>query len=238
MSEIGRKSILRGLGDILGVVDVKSAPAELDTSTVKVVAPLNPGWAAAVPWTRYASGIAIGGLGSGTIAWPVVGDQPQGFSLAIPDSARKRNTAGEENIVLGMSIQFAWANADPFPDQDSEVEIYARMRESFAADPRVVSPFSIPAFTLTGSRLRYAWAYPSWGAKAILAPVSGLGEVYGFTGIGGPSLLVPAGAGLDIVIDHMGLGGTPGGVVFAAGTTMDISSWGISCPKGYAPPGL
>jgi len=225
--KIGNRSLMQSLASVLGLEGVRRGPSTLKQDDLIPVIALDPAMAGYSTWSCRNDSLEIDEPGSGTFAWRVVGDQAQGFALAIPTEDTHQNTAGEENVILGMYLEIAYDAAGALADNGKEIEIYFRRHSDFVSSNVMRESNWLPAFTVVTSRLRYVWSFPQWSAKQAITSA----PTYQQAGASANPIWVPAGTGIDLVVDRMD------GSDFPANTVALLASFGVSCPKGFRPPG-
>jgi hypothetical protein len=235
VSGIGNRSALRALGTVLQVEDVKQAPQELDTSTVKVVAGLDPGMMGGGQVQLVAQGSVAGLTGA---SWLAIG--PPTFSPA-PASLNSslstiRQNAQIECVILGLRIEVGFVEPIAAGDLSSLIEI----REFRQAAENTASVVRLSSFrgglVVDPLQDRYIWSYPMWmharmdGSDAEpfvnVPPVMAASPIY-----------VPAGSvwGLEVQFWEKGMSALR---AFPVGTTIDVQGFVVTCPKGMRPPGM
>lgn len=229
MSEIGFKSILRALGDALQIRDVKSAPSELDTSSIKVVAGLDPGVFGLQQHQMFGASLPLVGLGSAMLT--LVGE-PNGDAIGWADTNRFRANAQREVVILGIRARVTYNGAGAAADANSVMglEFYRQ------AAGNVISSMAESTFrkwvTVEGAaRLIYDWSFP-WYQNQRYQGADPFAQVEGGDVMSMPYIYVPAGSAFRINLLKIS------GAVWPAATTWDIQAFAVSCPKGMRPPGM
>lgn len=224
MSGIGNRAIMRALGKVFGIEDVKQAPQDFDTSTVKVVAGLDPGMMAVEQHQLYEYAVNV--AGAAVVTWLPFGTAGGGTFNAT--TARLLNNA-LDCVVLGMRIGIDYDAAGR--DADAAAGRYltlniGRMKAGGSISYNFESFEQVIALINPGT-LNYIWGHP-WHQTQ---------DAYGGdppVPIGGRRLAmnpiyVPAGSEL-----YVSIGRSAG--AFPANTTAYANAFVVSCPKGFRPP--
>lgn len=227
MSEIGAKNLLRALGDILKVRDVKQAPGELDTSSVKVVTALDPGWAGYSQFQLLDLSFPISGTSSFT--WEPIGRGALGSNSGI-DSTAYRLSQGVETVLLGISISITYDAAGAAAEDGHRISLSINQQANNDPISTINTGMFNPWVTVGVGNLYYFWTWP-------------FGRAFSDNSLfpGGRGLWVPEGSRIQFGVAQLGdpfadPPEAPGN--WPANTIASLAAIGVTTPVGIRPPGL
>jgi len=235
MSRIGNRRIMRALGAVLGIEDVKQAPTELDTSTLKAVASLDPGMMGMGQVQLVAQASVAGLTGA---SWLAIG--PATFSpapAALNTSLSTIRANGEiECVILGLRIEVGFT--EPIVAVNNLIEI-REFRQAAGNTTSVLRCSSFRGGLQTDQyQDRYIWSYPMWQHARMRTQGEAATLVDGGNPIMAASpIYVPPGSvwGLEVQYWQDDMANL---IAFPAGTTVDVHGFVVTCPKGMRPPGM
>lgn len=224
-SGIGNLRLMRALGKVLGVNDVKQAPARLKTDELIPVVGLDPGMAGYEPWQTFGIGRSLAGISQA--GWVIVGNAPG----SVIFTADKQADNGEsEFAIMGLRVVITYPDAAAILDE-GQTPVVSYFRQATPQAQAVEESYlELGVIELVGGPAYYIHSIPMYLKKQAYQ----LGDP-------GPSQLpvlnirpiwVPAGS-----VFGLGIAKTSG-AVFPAGVTADVQAWGVKCPRGFRPPGI
>jgi hypothetical protein len=226
MSGIGNRAILRALGKALGMEDIKQAPQELDTASVKTVALLDPGVMGLQQFQLFGAALSL--AGATNAVWVPVG--PQILSSAGFAATNVFSANGEsEVVILGMRMRLSYSVAGAAADSGARMALtWLRQRANDAIS--AVEESTIPHWVITdGTEQLYNWSHPyHQGARLVT------GELIYDQLVAMPPIYVPAGSTYAISLTKV-IGGA---ATWPADTSWSCTAFGVACPKGMRPPFL
>lgn len=230
MSRIGNRRIMRALGAALGIEDVKQAPEELDTSTLKAVAMLDPGMMGSEQHQMFGASLSLAGAGSALLT--LVG-QPNGDSAGWANTNRLQDNGNREVVILGIRARVTYNAAGAAADANAIMGLeFQRQAAGNIISSMMESTFRRwVAVDGTTPRLIYDWSFP-WYQNQRYEPADPFRQVEGGDIMSMPYIYVPAGSAFRINLLKIS------GAVWPAATSWDIQAFAVSCPKGMRPPGM
>lgn len=235
-SQIGNRGLMQRLGEVLGIEDVKQAPADMKVDELIPVIAVDPGMAGAgqIQLTGQA---AIGGTSAWN--WQMVGSDG-GFTTPAALNAAGvswRDNGKKEAVILGLRIEVQFPGGIPIP---AEVGSVMRLYEYRQAAGNPISVVNLSTFDgahmVDHLRWQYFFSYPMWlrsdwvgsdPENPVLPPsIMAANPIY-----------VPAGSrwGLEMQYWNSALSALR---AFPAGTILNVASFLSTCPAGMRPAGM
>lgn len=224
-SGIGNRRIMRALGKVLGIEDVKQAPARLKTDELVPVVGLDPGMAGYQTWQTFGAGLSLAGISSA--AWPIVGNVS---GAAIFDPFRQLENGDKEFAVLGLRVVITFTDAGAVADE-GQTPFVSYWRQQTAAGAQapesyiemgMIEPVGGPSYFIHSIPMQLRkHRYEVGDPGPATVPTLNIRPLW-----------VPAGSFFGLTVAKTS------GSNFPAGTTVDVAAWGVHCPQGMRPPGI
>jgi hypothetical protein len=229
MNRTGLRLMSR-LGAVLGVNDVKSAPARLKTDELVPVISVDPGWA------DYRQVQLIGQTavaGTAVWTWMGIGADISSSSAGVPANSVYPSNAGEEIAILGMSVEVAYSGVG-LPA--GNILRLREMRRAASSAASVITASRFHHFGVVRQDTQYFWSYPMWGYGEWVGNDPESLSVPPVLMAASP-IWVPAGSWYGLEVHHLN---ATGDVLAAwpANTFINLNIMFATCPKGFRPPGL
>jgi len=158
-SEIGNKALLRALGVGLEIMDVKQAPSQLDTDSVKVVADLDLGSMNLQPFSVQTSSFELSPETG--LTWECVG----GGEATFPSTEVLMRDPTRNVIITGIHVNIDYDAAGLAADVAAGMSVSMSMFEGvvagLAAIYRTVGNIS-SFYKARAGRESYDWNFPFW----------------------------------------------------------------------------
>lgn len=235
-SGIGNRRIMQALGRVLGIEDVKQAPARFKVDELVPTIALEPGWANYQQTQLFTGNVPIAGLNF--VDWCFLGPGCFTFcSAGIPAFSVDDQTAQRECVILGLNIELVYdaagRNADAAAAAAAGLQV---LRQADSNPVSLVNESSLKSWAVINNyELSYMWSHPWWLRPAYL----GLDPSPGPWACGPMAMvpvLVPAGSRYLLRVNREINGSTSG--VWPANTQIRFTAQVVSCPKGMRPPGI
>lgn len=237
MSKLGNLSVMRALGKALGIIDVRQAPSDLDTSAIKVVAGLDTGMIAEEQHQLGGQAL-IGGLSAWN--WQAIGSDA-GISTPVALNspfATWRNNADRAAVILGLRIEIGFAGYAPIPAEVGKRMVLKEYRQANNSPVSVQSLSSFrPVFQVDPDRGLYVWSYPMWG-EGVYSGSDPIGLISNTPIMAASPIYVPAGSRWGLSMQYWEPPGTNALAAWPAGTVVNVDIFLVSCPMGMRPPGM
>lgn len=232
-SGIGNRALMRALGKVLGIEDVKQAPQFLKTDELVPTIALDPG-AAGVQQVQLTGQVSLAGLSAWN--WQMIGSPDTLSTAGLPPQAFYPNNGDVETVILGIQVQLGYTVVG----RDAAVGVIQDLHHFRQAATSMVSvsrSSSFPSWAIIDPYNRvYEWSFPMWqrdiwvgNDPPNLAVPSAL--------MAASPIYVPAGSkfgleGFSWLADKSNLTGYP------AGTVLNVQAFLVTSPKGMRPQGL
>lgn len=223
-------AMMRRLGAVLGIEDVKQAPARLKTDELVPTVGVDPGWAD-YGQVQLIGQTAVAGTGRWT--WIGIGADITNSSAGVPPTSIFPNNGGLEIAILGMSVEVAYSGVG-LPNKN--VLRIREMRKAAGAAASVITASRFHHFAIVEGETNYFWSYPMMGSGR-----SDGGDpqemLYPPAYMAASPIWVPAGSWYGLEVDSL----APAGDVLSAwpaNTFINLNIMFTTCPRGFRPPGL
>jgi hypothetical protein len=232
-SGIGNRAIMRALGKVLGIEDVRQAPQFLRTDELIPTIALDPG-AAGVAQVQLIGQVSVAGLAGWT--WQLIGSPDTLSTPGLPPQAFFANNADVETVILGMRVQLAFTAAG----RDAAVGTIHDMRhfrQAATSTVSVVRDSSFPSWAIIDPiRRGYDWSFPMWQRDiwlgsdppnlAVPSAIMAASPIY-----------VPAGSKFGLE-SFSYLADMSNFSAYPAGTVLNVEAFLVTSPKGMRPQGI
>lgn len=219
-SEIGNKGLMRTVGKALKVLDPRQAPSQLETDSVKVVAPLDLGSSVCEGWQLSEGSISLGGLVGGS--WYIVGDNPA--ASLFPDV----NLPSDPNydvLITSIAVWIKYTIGGIGVDVNRVISLSFLVKAAGTTIAYVDAGTLLPWFIVRNNRTWYNWVFPYWRDWD---SIGGVGAVITSNVVSnfGKGIFVQGGGNFGLLV------GRDAGGTFPADTIMSVSAQGLRVPKG------
>jgi len=214
-SQIGNQGLLKAIGQALGIESVKQAPSRLNTAEIVAALMLHTGFANYERWASPgAAPVSIAGLTSINLSM-VAKDPAYTF---IPDFTV--NSQDREMVILGYMLSIDYTAGGAAIDANVPMTLTTEFYDPDLGRGSKAGALETWAIVVA-TRLQYTFNFPFWGKQH--------SNYYTSVNHANNRIWVPAGSEYALYVGH-------GGAGWPAGTTMYLTSYGVSVPKGVCPP--
>lgn len=226
---IGNRRIMRALGAIMGIEDVKQAPARMKTDELIPVVGLDPGMAGYEAWQTVSPPLDLEALAS--VNWPIVGNDS---GAAIFEPYRQLQNGDKEYAILGLRVTITYDGPGAFVDR-GKTNCCAYYRKTVMGGGGIQAPESYVSMGKVegrGGPEYFIHAFPMYIKQHCTFVESEQPTIWTVPNLNIRPLWVPAGMSIGLWVAK------EDGSAWPENTTVEVSAWGVRCPKGMRPPGI